>query len=178
MDSSVLGIVEKASLDSIKQLSRRENVFLNVFEDKKVVHAHWMTLILMFGEALRLVFKTHFSSHTAGFFASKAFRLEREEVSAERCKDFFREFANVVTGKIKLSLLDSGIVSSVSLPVLTRGFDEVFFSNPNSAVVKSWSLECENESFFCTVSMETFVEIRIEMTDKVISDDVGDVEFL
>ena len=118
------------------------------------VHGHWMSFILMSGEAFRLVFKVHYSTAAATFFASRAYETEQGDLSKTRAIDFMKEYCNVTAGGLKLHLEKHGLKLGVSLPSTTRGFDEIFFRRNQNAQADFWALQCAEAKFTCSIDFE------------------------
>lgn len=176
--SDLFKIIEDSSVKCLKQISGMSEISLVQISKIPIIHAHWMVIILMFGEALRLTFKVHFSSDSAGFFAANTFRTSKDQISSIRRLDFFKEYSNLAGGRIKQILQESGIRAAVSLPVLARGFDELFFPKPQNSELRAWQLAISGESVTCSAYLELFDKITIntKANDELKED--GEVDFL
>jgi len=137
-----------------------------------------MSFILLSGKDIRILFKAHYMSSTAKFFAGKTFDSSKESVSKVRALDFFKEFCNLTAGNIKIALAANKIKVGISLPILARGFDEIFYPRPADSIMKYWSLVCEQETLFCSADIAILQPLAIKYEGEQTSATEGDVEFL
>ena len=103
---------------------------------------HWMTMILISNAELKLIFKVHFSPGAIGPWAEQKFQVARTSISPRQITDFGKEICNVCAGAIKQEFGLHGVDTGTSLPVLCRGFDELFFDPPDGKriFVDQWRL--------------------------------------
>jgi hypothetical protein len=163
---------------TLKSLSGRDDIVISDITNPPLVMAHWMSFILVSGEALRVILKAHFMTDSAQFFASKNYQTAKENVSLPRALDFFREFCNLTAGQVKVDLDRSNVKVAASLPGVIRGFDEIFYKQQNDSVKDCWSLNCGMVTFACSANIEIFKKIvlkKIEAADKTSQ---GEVEYL
>jgi hypothetical protein len=116
---------------------------------ESTVYAHWTSLVLVGCASLRLLFKAHFNSVD----------LARELDDMEPF-DLMREYCNLMGGVIKPLIEGSGIPVGVSLPLITRGFDEVFVG-PSVEVLTvgdRWVLERGDLKIWCCMRLEILDE--------------------
>jgi len=110
-----------------------------------------------------------------------------EEITKHREIDWIDLYGGEI-GALKKNLENEGFSSLISLPLLTRGQDEVFFKNhpleADSPTVfeHTWEVVCENNSLFCQINFEIFDK---EGFEKIIlgafgaeEEDEGDIDFL
>lgn len=168
-------VIRQASLSRLKVFSGRENVTLSDLKNEPLVYAHWMSLILLSGKALRIVVKAHYMSYSAKFFAKNVYK---RDLSESNVSDFFKEYCNLVAGQIKLDLANNGVDVGMSLPVAARGFDEIFYSNAEGSIVDFWRLSCENKAIDCSAHVELFDDFQLKEGFSIDSNDKGTVEFL
>ncbi|MEI7973532.1 MAG: chemotaxis protein CheX, partial [Bdellovibrio sp.] len=140
-------------------------------------------LILVSGPAIKVTFKAHFMTSFAKKLAAPLYRKSLEEIQEEQGLDFMREFCNLTAGAIKRVLLKFEQKTGVSIPVVTRGFDELFF--PRSSLPNVfhdlWTLRCEVGQLHCSVVIELFEKMDLRKVTAESADpntDQGDVEFL
>jgi CheY-specific phosphatase CheX len=171
-------LIRDSSLSRMQQLSKRKNIQIGEISKDPLVFAHWMSFILLSGKDLRILFKAHYMSHSAKFFAEKAFASEKETVTKLRVLDFFKEFCNLTAGNIKIALASNKVKVGISLPILARGFDEIFYPRPADSIMKCWSLECEDEIIFCSVHIAILQPISVKYEATGTSINEGEVEFL
>lgn len=65
---------------------------------------------------------SHIRALTENFYNE----TERILLSPNRTHDFIKEFNNLVGGALKLALDRQNLATGISLPVVTRGFDDIF----------------------------------------------------
>ncbi len=175
---SVVDLVRDASVSRLKSLSGREDITLSDILGEPLVFAHWMSFILISGEALRITFKAHFMSEVAQFFAAKNYGGSKEDISLSRALDFFREYCNLTAGKIKVDLQQNQIQVGASLPGLIRGFDEIFYLQQKGATKSFWRLNCEAVEFTCSTHIEFFEQFGVNKLDDGEKATQGEVEYL
>jgi CheY-specific phosphatase CheX len=126
------------------------------------VHSHWMSLIMVAGTEIKVIFKVHFKSAPARLLASKIYGVAPAQVQESQALDYFKEYCNLNAGSIKKILSKNGFEVGVSLPVLTRGFDEIFNTQSQIPGVESdcWELGTQELSFVCTSTVELFGEVE------------------
>lgn len=140
------------------------------------------SIVLLAGRELRLTLKAHFNLKDVMGVLAK--RLETEGGGRDRerlyAQDFFREFVNLTAGGIKGELQRHGIECGISLPVVTSGLDELFFSDKkrDSRLFDYWRVVAPGATFACTSAVDL---ITPECMSTFTFDDVGaaaqDVEF-
>ena len=107
------------------------------------IHGHWMALILLAGSGMRLTLKAFFEAATCRRVLSQVLRKPDSDIEYRLVADFMREFCNRTGGHIKRQLESTDNPIGLSLPLVTRGFDEVFNVTRASGVdniIKNWSL--------------------------------------
>lgn len=123
------------------------------FNDQRLIQGHWMAMIMLSGQSVTLVYKCH-------FFAEKLLpKLAEKKKTLSKVPavlDFMKEHCNLVGGLIKVIFEKATIDIKVSLPVVTRGFDEIFSKHQISANEKksSWILNLSGEPIVCSVAYE------------------------
>lgn len=171
--------VQKTSLDRIKSFSQFDKVSMEVstpsFEElcKKS-----LVVIILAGPQVHKVFKIFFDpSECLGFLKNVYSDIENSEDVFDKSADFFKEVANLVAGHMKKLFETSGISSEISLPILLRGYDSLFFENRDSslAINSSWKLELENSSILCQVQ-SSFKNLDKDLDFQYESSE-GEIEF-
>ena len=117
-------------------------------------------------------------STSAKFFAGKTLSSTKENILTSRILDFFKEYCNLTAGNIKIALAANNIKVGISLPILARGFDEIFYPRPADSIMKYWSLECEGQIVFCSAHIAILQAVIIKNEGEKSNTDKGDVEFL
>ena len=151
---------------------------------EKDTEGHWISVIYVKGDNLQFIFKTQFVTEDARHFAHKAYgeKKECDGLNKRQVDEFIKEFCNLMGGGIKEHFEKNGLNTIMSLPLLTRGQDNVFFS-PNDSdsyedlFLDTWELKLEDKSLIC----EAFVEIYDKEVLPIISNEVefaeDEVEF-
>jgi len=173
---SMADLVRGSSLSRLKSLSKRDQIEIQEIQKEPLVFAHWMSFILVSGKALRIIFKTHFMTKAAQFFAAKTYGTDPHKISQEKGLDFAKEFCNLTAGQIKLDLNHNSVIIGASLPGMTRGFDEIFYPQQPGSMKVFWSLKCESEKFDCSANIEILEPFEFKKTEKAADD--GEVEYL
>ena len=94
------------------------------------VYGHWMAFILISGSSVRVMLKLHFSAKAARSMLGNKVRKEQDpEVLERMAMDFMKEQCNLMAGALKSSFNNSQIITGLSIPLVTRGFDEAVFSD-------------------------------------------------
>lgn len=146
------------------------------------VYAYWMSFILLSGKDLQLTFKAHFFSDEARYLVATGLKKQPEQISQNNIQDFMKEYCNLVAGEVKASLSASGVTIGLSLPLITRGFDEVIFSDAVDARQfsdwwrVSWDSGALTMSFVAEVyQLSAVADLRVPSAG--VKDD-GDIDFL
>ncbi len=143
---------------------------------KRKVHGNWMAVILIGGRSIRGVFKCYFDVNT---WKQKQGVVTDEE---RKISDFMKEFCNLVAGGLQQILGDKEMAVGISLPIVTRGFDEVFEKLPNEGdYYDLWNVANKELDLTCSLSLSSLrgasVLSMIENLEECADDD-GEVDFL
>ena len=154
-------------------------------DDRKI--GKWLSLVFVSSHVVKMSFQAKFTFEKCKPLVAMAFEKKTEEVTREQMEDFVKEFCNLTAGALKKNLENEGFSSLISLPLLTRGQDEVFFKNHPMEVEGSivfehtWEVVCENNPLFCQINFEIFDK---EGFEKIIlgafgaeEEDEGDIDF-
>lgn len=150
------------------------------------LYGQWMAIILVSGQALQVTFKTHFFNKFARELVSIGIGKSQENITTVMAMDFMREFCNLTAGEIKTKLSLNRVSVGLSLPLITRGFDEVLFSDivlPTS-IRDWWALDWQGGHIICSAEVEIFQtetaqRIKAPKNSEMLSEeDEGDVDFL
>lgn len=182
---ALVRILREISTEMMKAQSQLKSIkSADAESDHHRVLAHWMSIVLVSGNGVKLTFKTHFMTKLALRLASKIYQKTPETLSEEQGLDFMREYCNLCAGLMKRLFLVADMRTGVSIPVVTRGFDEIFFpkiSDVNS-VHDCWIVDCGIGQFYCTTITEFTQEVDLSKFNVTIkqlqSTDDGSVEFL
>jgi CheY-specific phosphatase CheX len=144
------------------------------------VHGNWMAIILVSGKDLRITFKVHFNIKDVKKILEASFAKPYNEIEDDLATDFVKEFCNLTAGYIKQIFEKYELKSGISLPIVTRGFDDIFYKPTNSdEVADLWKLDVAGVSLLCTPHFNIFNSDNIPTFNLDDSfDDEGDIEFL
>jgi hypothetical protein len=102
-------------------------------DSDRLVLGHWMALILTAGASLHFTFKIHFMANDAKMGLASRLRRPMSGISEDMAIDFMREYTNMAAGAFKATLTAAGVGCGISLPMLTRGFDELLSLTESAA---------------------------------------------
>lgn len=180
-------LVRFASLERMKSVAHRVDIASEELEfvpNRLTVFAHWMAFILIAGEGGKIAFKTHYSSTDIQGLVAKAINKDRDKISSQLISDFMREYCNLVGGVIKAKLAQVGIHTGLSIPIVTRGFDEIWRMDrdvSNDIIsVDAWRLKWPTGAVKCTMAARADVWAAVQdLTDPVgDSEQANELEFL
>jgi hypothetical protein len=145
-----------------------------LFED--LVPGHRMAFILVSNQDVKMFFQVFYKFSDAQNFASCALG-KRSAVSAEGSDDFMREFCNLVAGAVRSTLEKSGVSSGISLPLSSRGFDNVFKSNSTreNFTRKQWHYQIDEFKFIFSVEIEVVGNLPAGLSNANL-DSTGEIE--
>ncbi len=111
------------------------------------VYGFWLTLVLLSTENMHIILKTHFNFSTLRPILVKIFSNQEIDITMDMAESFMNEFSNLYGTKIRNELTSIGIPTGMSLPLLTRGFDNFFFEE-NFRVLKRQSENAINSDHY------------------------------
>jgi CheY-specific phosphatase CheX len=175
-------IVRNTSLMRMKQHAANEDIRMGPAKKDLPVFGHYMSLIMVAGEALKVTFRTHFSETDARNFAVRIYGKKPAELTHDQMHDYIKEFCNLTAGGIERALEKQGIYTGISLPLVTRGFDELFY--PQADGVNSfedhWTLLAANASLTCSLGLDVYDWNQVKALKAVDTqpEPHGEIEFL
>ena len=182
--------VRGVSLRRMKNHACDETILLedaSELESSKSAIGQWLSLIFVSSSAVKMSFKTYYYTADANYFTSKALGLDSvDEISKDQVDDFIKEFCNLVAGAIKESLELGGTKSLISLPLVTRGQDYVFFeirkTDENPQVLTDiWDLTLNDHTITCRIVFEVWDKEAMNKIDLLAfgaeDEDDGDIDF-
>ena len=156
-DKSVLrDTLRKASEVRLKQyLDQPEITVETVKEQGTLIFGFWMSLILIFGPEFQITFKVHYNTKSIQKMSRNALP---NNSSSDVVADFVKEYCNLVAGLIKSYFESIHVPSGVSLPLVSRGFDDVFSIHQlmSDSILDIWTLSCQEESITCIASCDIY----------------------
>jgi CheY-specific phosphatase CheX len=181
--SKLKELVRQVSITRFKQSSQNDNY--NLLEvpksSEKTVFDHWMSLILISGKSLRITFKTHFNIKTCRKIASPIYGKKPDDIAVRQAQDFVKEFGNLSAGFLKKIFEEQDVDVGISLPLVIRGFDEVFFDKTVdiSKLEDCWKLDNGSTSLVCTSLLEVYQpEVIDELDFNIEDEEEEEIDFL
>ena len=179
---SLLRLIRNISRDRIPRNGLPDEVLVHEISGSPLVYSHWMSVILLTCSDLKITFKTHFKTRNAQLLAAPLFNLPSDRISTAQALDCMREYGNLTAGGVKHALLRNRELV-LSLPILTRGFDEIFYADarPANTVYDRWRLAFRETEFICTVEIEASEEVDVagwDAEDHPESENAMEIEYL
>ncbi len=177
-------LVRDVFFSKLRQVSCIEDIQISSFSLDEPIYAHNMAVILLHGEPIRFVVKVHYQTLDAKKMVAHRSSQPVDSISDQIVKDFMRETINVVAGSIKLNLLEQGIITGIGIPFVTKGFDELMFTDvvQDQEIHDSSVLYWDNGKIFLSTVVkimqpELFENYQYNSADSLI-DENEDGEFL
>ncbi len=147
------------------------------------LYGHWMSLILVSGSAIRVILKVHFDTSTSRSMLANKLKKRIEDIDDRMAMDHMREMCNLMAGSLKAAFNNAGIITGISIPLVTSGFDEAVFSDKIDPrkIHDVWKItwptgEIALSSVSDILSWNEFANLGTEESSN--SQDDGDGEFL
>lgn len=147
------------------------------------VIAPWQSVILLANSQMRITFKAFFYLGEVRHRLGQLKREKTETITERLGHDLMKEFCNLTGGSLKRNLAKVNVSVGLSLPLVTRGFDEVFvIPRKNTEFFKEMFKIEDDEglSVGCVMEVEaldlqSFVNIPWHHE---VQDESGEMEFL
>lgn len=148
------------------------------------VFANQMSMIIVAGQAVRVVFKAHFNHRDSKPLARRLYGID--EVDDARSRDVMKEYCNLTAGFLKKICIENDVPVGISLPVVTLGFNQVFsdLEGEDKKIVfdDCWKLVYADSDIICSCrvdihnveTIQKFLQFNTEETD----DDEDEFDFL
>ena len=154
--------------------------------------SQWLSLIFIKSSGLKISFKSKYHVENIKHFAASALLDSVKNLTKTKINDFTKEFCNLTAGGIKEHLEKIVGKSNISLPLLTRWDDNVFFlpnilDDRNSfSFHDSWEIYLDsnkNRFIQCYLSVEISDENEAKelMEERYYTEEVtedGEIDFL
>lgn len=148
--------------DACVAAAQSHGKFLSASTDEKLmsagpVHGQWMSLVMLTSADLRLSLKIFYSLEQAQTFAAAALDLPIDKLKPSSVSFFMREFIILVAETLSESIKkQNNVVLGISLPIVTRGFDEVFSTLPPYGMQfeSKWTFITGVGNFCCYLMMQ------------------------
>ena len=145
--------VSKVKLTELGRVADAEIVRIEIDRD---VLAHFVAFILVTGDRLRITFRAHFNSGTAAQLLQQTVAGTSSQTEPAHSYELMKEYCNLCAGEIKRVLATNEYPCVVSLPLMIRGFDQIFepISKERFVVDDRWVVRGAGLSFFCSARIE------------------------
>ena len=194
LDKQALLQIKDALLRMIRFHSKKcleGYIFAEVEEEETAIreipiYGFWLSFVLLATDYMNIILKTHFDFSSILPILKKIFNTKDFEISQQMAESFMNEYSNLFGTKIKNSIYEIGIPAGMSLPVLTRGFDnylfeEYFKSSANVSNVESvnkkrekyqysqvWKFTTDETTIFCSVEIDIMSQAAFEKLEPLL----------
>ncbi|MFZ3230788.1 MAG: hypothetical protein WA160_11330 [Pseudobdellovibrio sp.] len=122
-------------------------------EVEQILFYSRMSLILVANADFRLLIKVHCNECDVKSLAKEALQFVEHDLQSG-LGDFIKELTNLLGGALKRSLEASQIEIGLSLPLLIRGFDELFSEKKASSESSYFSLGSSGQKIIVHVQLD------------------------
>lgn len=147
-------LIRDASFSRVKTHSNIDNFEIQTPDRLKEMQVfnNWMSMILVSGNTSRITFKIHFNLNSARELAANMLNKPIESIQKSECFDYMKELCNLTAGYIKQQYENNKFDTGISLPLVTRGFNEIFFKTSNSKMITTdyWELSTTSINLLCS----------------------------
>ena len=152
-------IIRQVSLLRLKAYAENNDFKLkeaSKYNPHGYVFANYMAMIIIAGQSVKITFKTFFNHQDSKPIARYLYNTDY--VDHNRSLDVIKEYCNLTAGYLKKILVENDIMVGISLPIATRGFNEVFWdvdeSNDKITFEDCWQLVSSKSSLHCSYQVE------------------------
>ena len=128
-ENPLTNLCKEISLSRLKNHSILEDLSIGKLRDKNLESeiSQWLSLIFVKSEGIKISFKSKYHIDNIKHFAANGLLVSTDNLTKSKVDDFTKEFCNLTAGGIKAQI--EKIIGSleISLPLLTRWDDNVFF---------------------------------------------------
>ncbi|MCM2281410.1 MAG: hypothetical protein NDI61_06135 [Bdellovibrionaceae bacterium] len=150
-------VLRTVTAKSLKDHSQMTDVEVGEVSGRSTcVYGHSMALILVAGGGIRLTFKAHYNRFDIEKIGANVLKYAKGKPIDRQVNDYMREYCNLSGGALKAALTGAGVGAGMSLPLVTRGFDEVFVLAEDSMVKQMsyvWQLRSQGCTIHCGVDV-------------------------
>lgn len=191
-ENPLTNLCKDISLSRLKNHSTLNDLSIGALRDKnsEVEISQWLSLIFIKSEGLKISFKSKYHIDNIKHFAANGFLTSPSDLTKSKIDDFTKEFCNLTAGGIKAQIEKIIGSSEISLPLLTRWDDNVFFI-PNELDKKNnfifqdeWEIYLDsdkNRYIQCFLSIELYNEkdAKALLAEKsfIEEEDDGEIDF-
>lgn len=141
---------------------------------KYEVKSHFMAMIILSNNDIQIYFTTYFNSDSPCKIVAKSYAMESSKVTQKEINGFAKEYCNMVGGYIRNHFYTRGLKLNISIPWVTRAFDEIFFDlrEKNNTSFDFWKLKLYDEEIILS-SKINLLNLDVVKKDINFADDVG-----
>lgn len=176
-------IIRQVSLLRMKAYSENDDFKLkeaSKYNPHGYVFANYMAMIIIAGQSVKITFKTFFNHQDSEPIARYLYNTDT--VDHHRSLDVIKEYCNLAAGYMKKVLVENDIQVGISLPIATRGFNEVFWdvdeSKDKITFEDCWQLVSSKSSLHCSYQLEVLdVDKLNSFTNLVVEEEQDDDDY-
>ena len=159
ISQDIHNIFRTKSLETLQLTLDRQDISVSEIPNHDdFLYGQMMGYILMNSRSMKASFKIHYSQSLAEKITAKQLGLPLEEINIEATNDFMREYCNLAAGYISDAFAYNNILTDISIPLITDGFDEVWFSDNTRPLDQKdyWRFTWDD----CSLVLSDVVQIR------------------
>lgn len=150
--------VEKLCINRFNQLVSNSEPTISAMSlenDERAIKSYWLSYILIFGPQIKVDLKVHYSTKGVIQLISKIIE-KSSQTPVEFVHDCMKEYCNLIGGAVKLLLREANIDCGFSLPLVTSGFDELWFSNSleSGVIDRCWRISWATGSVYVSLAID------------------------
>ena len=176
--SQVASVIAKVIRDTLfnKELEMKAEPAREI---DRVLFGQKIANIVIAGDEMRLICKLHYTD----ILGENIMRRSGSSgyISAQKVDDFFLECCNMVGGRIKQIFSDKNSNVGISIPIRTKGFDELFFTlGQGNEFCSEWHwdlIAADSTTVHCSVFIEILDSTFILTLDDYQGSQVEEMEF-
>lgn len=150
-EAAIRELIRISIVDGLKQSAKEKNVLIPETPlPPGPVYGHWQSVIFLLSPTMRITMKFFFDTYVARDLLARVLRRPLADIKDSLIYDHMRELLNISGGLVKRFLEVEGIPAGTSLPLVTRGFDEIFFSvvNRRDSISDYFPVKCGDDAAF------------------------------
>ena len=188
--AAIKDVVRKLSAHRFQQHSQQAVAINDLPMNAGPVFAHWMSIILLAGQGIRFTIKVHYQTREVMSLAKSILSAGNHAEELSKAADFMREYCNLLAGSLKTTLLEKEVDLGISLPIVVRGFDDVFSEKKRASTdyfQDAWALTADSGDnpgkVVCVLSVGVYANQLLDRLAKVsfsepTQEESSDMEFL
>ena len=186
--SNIKSVLREISRKRLKDQTLRSDIEIEDYNEQgQGTFDYWMAVILVAGAPFKVTFKVHYKSRDVLGLGGQILNTEGKDPAQieHMITDFMKEYCNMTAGGYKSAFEAQELSVGMSLPMNTRGFDEVFSALPSKHLehnVDTWKLVAGSNQLICNSTLvlnepEVWDKLNATVAEQPQSND-DDMEFL